>query len=281
VELMVAVGLVGIVSTMLISVLISTMKLSSENVVTNVSNFRTRQTLDRICEIIRFAQDTPVLINADGTLASGGTSDGVLVKNSRGGPYVFINSSGNAADDIPSGAKSFVVQYAPAAGVVAPEVGDYLLLALSTHPELEVASVSAVSNSGSISSVQITTIQGISETAKPGSYTVAGSRFRKEAYIFSQAGSQWDLRHYGRVTSVTSYTNSSSYSVLGTGFQKLGSQPWFSTTTADGTQSIWLHAVARSSNHEEYAERISGRNTLTSMPLQIKLWNYNAPPPAP
>ncbi len=274
-ELMVSVALVGVVSLTINSVVLSTMKLSSQNMVTNLSSYRARQTLDRLGQIVRFAQDTPVLIKADGTL-SATTADGILVKNALGGPYVFKNSNGQADDDLASGATSFLVEYAPAAGLAAPTVGDFFLLALSTQPELEVASVSAVS---SISRVQITTKQGISETAKPGSYTVTGCLYRKEAYIFAADGSQWSLRHYARVTAAMSYTNSSSYSVLGTGFQKLGGQAWFTTTTDNGTQATWLRAVARSSNHAEYSESRSSRNTLTSMPVQIKLWNYNAPPP--
>jgi hypothetical protein len=272
---MVSVALVGVVSLTINSVVLSTMKLSSQNMVTNLSSYRARQTLDRLGQIVRFAQDTPVLIKADGTL-SATTADGILVKNALGGPYVFKNSNGQADDDLASGATSFLVEYAPAAGLAAPTVGDFFLLALSTQPELEVASVSAVS---SISRVQITTKQGISETAKPGSYTVTGCLYRKEAYIFAADGSQWSLRHYARVTAAMSYTNSSSYSVLGTGFQKLGGQAWFTTTTDNGTQATWLRAVARSSNHAEYSESRSSRNTLTSMPVQIKLWNYNAPPP--
>lgn len=276
-ELIVSTAVASVVGLMLMSVLVSTMKLSSQNLVTNISNYRARQTLDRLGQVVRFAQDTPVLIKADGTLASS-TSDGILVKNALGGPYIFKNTNGKSDDDIPSGATSFMVEYAPEAGVGAPEVGDYFLLALSTAPELEVTSVSVVSG-GQISKVRITTKQGIAEVAKPGSYTVTAYRYRKEAYVFVQSGSYWSLRHYPKVISTTSYASASSYNVLGTGFQKLGNQSWFATTTDNGTQASWLRAVARSSNHAEYTESVSGRNTLTSMPVQIRLWNYNAPPP--
>ncbi|MEP6668426.1 MAG: hypothetical protein ABJF10_04695 [Chthoniobacter sp.] len=278
-ELMVAMGIAGAVSLMIISVLISTMQLSSTNVVTNISNYRARQTLDRIGEIARYAEDTPVLIKADGTAATTGTSDGILVKNALGGPYVFINSNGHATDDIPSGATTFIVQYAPAAGLDSPKVGDYFLLALSTAPELEVTNVSAVTG-GAISQVTITTRTGITETAKPGSYTVSACRYRKEAYVFAQVGSQWTLLHYGKVNATTVYSNSANYKVLGTGFQKLATQAFFTTTTDNGTQAAWLRAVARSSDHAEANEIQSKRNTLTTMPIQVKLWNYTAPPPA-
>lgn len=280
-EVIVAMAVFGMVSLMIFSVLLSTMKLSTQNAVTNISSFRARQVLDRISKIARYAQDTPVFINADGTLATGTTSDGILVKNALGGPYVFKNSNGQPDADIPSGTTSFQVEYAPATGIAAPQVGDYFLLGLSTKPELEVATVGSTVVSGSITKVQITTRLGIAEIAKPGNYTVSAYRFRKEAYVFAQAGSQWSLRHYSRVTAAMSYATPLSYGVLGTGFQKLGSQAWFTKTTANGTQASWLRAVARSSDHAEYAEAIAGRNTLTSMPVQIKLWNYNAPPPAP
>ncbi|MDR3402837.1 MAG: type II secretion system protein [Chthoniobacter sp.] len=277
VEMMVSAALVGSVGLMILSVLVGTMTLSSQNVVTNLSNYRARQTLDRIGQVARYAADTPVLINADGTTATG-TSDGILMKNALGGPYVFKNSDGTTAD-IPSGATTFAVQYAPSAGADTPKVGDYFLLNLSTAPELEVASVGAVTG-GSVAQVVITTKTGITETATPSTYTVTASRYRKEAYVFAQAGTQWTLRHYGRVTSAMSYSNPASFTVLGMGFQKLGTLAWFTTTLDNGTQATWLHAVARSSDHGEYAESVAGHNTLTTMPVQIKLWNYNAPPPA-
>ncbi len=277
-ELMVGTALAGGASLAMFNVLLTTTKLSSQNVATNVSSYRARQTLDRIGEVVRFAQDTPVLINADGTTAAGTTSDGILVKNARGGPYVIKNSNGQASADIPAGATAFLVEYSTPT-LAAPVVGDYILFALSTQPSLEVTSVAAAGSTGSIAKVQITTKTGLTELAKPGSYTVTGSRFNKEAYIFSQANAQWSLRHYPRVTSTTNFTSATNYHVLGTGFQKLGTQSWFTTTTDNGTQSSWLRAVARSSDHAESAAKL--RNTLTSMPVQIKLWNYNAPPPPP
>src|SRR6476661_6994319 len=82
VEISVATGLVGIVGLILYSTMSTTLRLSSENVVTNVSNYRARQTLDRIGEIVRYAQDTPTLIKNDGTVATSNTSDGIVVKNS-------------------------------------------------------------------------------------------------------------------------------------------------------------------------------------------------------
>ncbi|HSI10460.1 MAG TPA: type II secretion system protein [Chthoniobacter sp.] len=295
VEMMVATGLVGVASLAMISVMVSTMKLSSQNVVTNISNYRARQTLDRLGEIVRYAQDTPVLITNAGATTTG-SSDGILVKNALPGTYVFKNANGKD-DDIPSGSTSFMVQYAPKSTlpgimptqdatllgqkVEPPVVGDYFLLGLSSHPELEVASVSAVSAvSGTISSVIITTKQATTETATPKNYTVSGARYRKEAYLFVQSGTQWTLRHYPRVVASTSYSSASSYFELGTGFQKIGTQAWFTTTAANGTQATLLQAIARSSNHAEYAEKISNHTTLTTMPVQVKLWNYNPPPPS-
>ena len=213
-----------------------------------------------------------------------GSSDGILIKNALPGMYVFKNANGKT-DDIASGSTSFTVEYAPTstlpgAKVEPPAVGDYFLLGLSTHPELEVATVSAVTVSGSISSVVITTKQGITEKATPSTYTITGARYRKEAYVFVQSGSAWTLRHYPRVVASTNYSTASSYFELGAGFQKMGTQAWFTTTTANGTQSTWLQAIARSSNHAEYAEKISNHTTLTTMPVQVKLWNYNPPPPS-
>lgn len=283
-ELMVSTGLASVVGLTALSVMTSTMKLSTQNVVTNVSNVRARQTIDRIGEAVRFAQDTPVLINTNGTTASGTTADGLLVKNALGGPYVFKNTNGQADADIPSGATSFLVQYAPGAGVAVPKVGDFFKLGISTQPELEVATVGTPST-GSVASVQITTRQGITEVAKPGSYTVTGYRFRKEAYVFVQNGTQWDLRRYPKVVASTVYTTASNYEVLANGFQKLNSQAWFTTVTDSGTQACWLRALVRSSGHAEYADKLAGRNkaqsSLTTMPVQVKLWNYNAPPPPP
>ena len=283
VEMMVATGLVGVASLAMISLMVSTMKLSSQNVVTNVTNYRARQTLDRLGEIVRYAQDTPVLITNAGATATG-SSDGILIKNALPGMYVFKNSNGKT-DDIPSGSTSFMVQYAPTstlpgAKVEPPAVGDYFLVGLTSHPELEVASVSNVTVSGTTSSVVITTKQATTEKATPSTYTVTGARYRKEAYVFVQSSSQWTLRHYFRVVAGLDYTASKNYFELGAGFQKIGTQAWFTTSAADGTQATWLQAVARSSSHAEYAEKISNHTTLTTMPVQVKLWNYNPPPPS-
>ncbi len=277
-EMVVAMGLASFFGTLLISVLLTTMRLSSQNVVTNVSSFRARQTLDRLGELVRFAQEEPALISSAGTAASGTTADGILAKRALGGPYVFKNSSGQADAEIAAGTMTFMVEYSSAANMTAPQVGDFFLVNLSTHPELEVASVSAAAGAGAISRVVVTTRQGIPETAKPGSYTVSACRFRKEAYLFVQDGSQWSLRHYPRVVASTSFSDAAAFRVVGTGYQKLGDDAFFTTTAGDGTRATWLHAVARSSDHAERAEMVGGRNTLTRMPIQIKLWNYNAPP---
>lgn len=279
VEMMVAASVFSVVGFAVLSVLLSTMQLSSENVAANLSNFRARQVLDHVGEVIRYAQDTPVLINADGTAASGNTADGVLIKNALGGPYVFKNSNGKT-DDIPVGTTRFMVEYAPSAGMTLPEVGDYFLVNLSTQPELEVLSVTPATSVGLVSRAQITTRTGLTEVAQPDTYTVNAARYRKEAYTFVQSGSQWSLRHHSNVTSTTVYTDASSYTVLGTGFQRLGSQAWFNTVGDNGTQAFWLRAVARSSDQGDYIEYFTRRNSLTSMPVQSKLWNYHAPPPA-
>jgi prepilin-type N-terminal cleavage/methylation domain-containing protein len=280
VELMISVALSAVAGMILLSVLVTTMSLCSQNAVTNLSNYRARQALDRLNSIVRFAENTPTLINADGTTATSGTSDGILVKNTVGGPYVFLNANGSTSADIPSGATSFMVQFAASAGSDAPVVGDCFLVNLATQPELEVTSVGAVTTSGAISSAVITTRQGLTETASPGTYAVSAARYRKEAYLFAVSGSSYTLRHYPRVTSVMNYTTASSYLELGTGFQKLSNQAWFTTTTDNGSQASWLRAVARSSNHPEYSDTISGHTTLSTMPVQIKLWNYNTPPPS-
>ena len=278
VELMMAVSVSVVVGAATLSLLISTLQLSSANAVTNMSNYRGRQTLDRIGELIRYAQDTPVLINANGTLAAGTTSDGVLVKNSLGGPYVFKNNNGQM-DDIPSGTTNFMLEYAPAAGVGAPSVGDYFLLNLSTQPQLEVLSVTPAAAAGAISRVQITTRTGITGIAQPSKYTVGAVRYRKEAYVFVLSGTQWSLQHYSSVIPTTNYADATTYAVLGTGFQKLANQAWFTTITNAGTAAFSLNALARSSDHAEYVELVRGQNTLTTMPVQSRIWNYNAPPP--
>ncbi len=280
-EILVAMGLAGLAGTLLVSVLIATMSLSSQNVVTNVSSYRARQTLDRLEELVRFAQEEPKLIGSDGVPASGTASAGILAKRALGGPYVFKNASGQPDAEITAGAMSFMVEYSSAAGLAAPQVGDFFLINLSTHPELEVASVTATSGFGSVSRAIVTTRQGIPENAKPGSYTVSASRYHKEAYVFVQDGSQWTLRHYPRVTAGTSFSDTAAFRVVSTGFQKLGGEAFFTSTAGNGTRATWLRAVARCSDHAEYAETVRGRNTLTRMPVQIKLWNYNAPPPQP
>lgn len=279
VELMVSMAVVGVVGLVMLSVMVSTMKLSSVNASTNISNYRTRQTLDRLAEIVHYGLDTPVLINSSGVTQTG-TADGLLVKNLLGGSYVFLNASGKTTDDIPTGTSSFTVQYAASAGADVPKVGDYFLLASSTAPELEVKTVGSVTTSNGISSVAITTQTAVQETLATSIYTVTASRYRKEAFVFVQNGNYWTLRHYGRVIASTNYALAVNYVTMGTGFEKQGTQAWFTTTTDNGTQATWLRALVRSSNHNEYAEHVDGRNTATTMPLQVKLWNYNAPPAA-
>lgn len=288
VEVLVSTGLVGATGLILTSMLVTTMKLSGENAVTNLSNYRARQTLDRLDDLVRFATSTPVLINSDGTTASGTTSDGILVKNALFGPYVFKNASGGT-DDISSGSTSFIVEYSIPSSTPdsrkpdwLPQKGDFFLLNSSTKPDLEVTAATAASNvlngTTTISRALITTRTGITEKLTPSTYTVTATRYRKEAYIFSPSGSMWNLLHYPRVISTTNYALAPNYVQMGAGFQKLNGQSWFTTTTDNGTQASWLRAVARSSGHAEATENISGHTTLTTMPLQIKLWNYNAPP---
>jgi prepilin-type N-terminal cleavage/methylation domain-containing protein len=277
VELLVSMAICAVVVMIFVSVLVTSMSLSSENAVTNLSNFRARQAIDRLNNIIRFAASAPTLINADGTTASGTTADGVMIQNALPGDYVFLNSNGNATADIPSGASTFMVQFSPSTGANLPKVGDHFVLTLaSTTPDLEVQKVGAVTTSGSITNVVITTIQATAEIASPSSYTIRGARYCKEAYIFAQSGSSWTLRHVPQVVSTTSFSALPS-NQLGVGFQKLANQAWFTTTTDGTAQCTWLRAIARSSDHAEYAETISGHTTLSTMPVQIKLWNYNAP----
>lgn len=294
IELLVSMGVVGIIGMVMFGVLEGTMKLSSMNAATNISNYRMRQALDRLVETAHYGLDTPVLLDGSGAIlpATTTTSDGIQIKNFLGASYVFLNASGNTKDDITKGSTSFVVQYAASANNGAPSVGDYFLLASSTAPELEVATVGKVTTNSGISSVPITTKTAIQETVTPSYYTVTASRYRKESFIFVQAAAgspYWTLRHYGRIVAATDYkVATTQYTALGTGFEKLGTNAWFTIVTDNGTQATWLRALVRSSSHAEYAENLSrdpsrqggGRNTATIMPLQIKLWNYNAPPPA-
>lgn len=289
VEMMVSLSLLGVVFLIFTSVLVTTMKLSTQNAVTNISNYRVRQALDRLDEIVRYAQDTPTLINNDGTAASGTTSDGLLMNNIQGGVYVFYNSDGVITDSILSGSSTFVVKYSTVnadawrVADYAPKVGDYFLLNISTHPNLEVTAVSAVTSGNPLNSVTVTTKTAIAETVTPASYEVTAARYRKEAYVFVQDGSTgyYALRHYGRVTSSTVYSDPTTYYQLGSGFAKMTNQTWFTAVTDSGAQAIWVRAIARSSNHAEYAEHISGHTTLSTMPLQVKLWNYDGPTPNP
>ncbi len=285
VELVVSMGVVGVVGVVMFSVLISTMKLSSVNTATNMSNYRTRQALDRLASHVHYdGMDIPVQINADGsTIASGTTSDGIVIKHFLGAGYSFINSDGSTKD-ISKGTSKFDIQYATAGDGTLPQDYDYFLVASSTAPELQVAAggVSSPTTAGGITTVTVQMAQSTTETLTPSAFKVTAVRYRKEAYIFVQNGtsSYWTLRYYKMVYPGMSYSDPGKYFVLGTGFQKQGTQAWFTNTpdSTNNTQAIWLHALVRSSGHNEYAEHIDGRNTQTTMPLQIKLWSYTAPP---
>ncbi|EDY17469.1 hypothetical protein CfE428DRAFT_4986 [Chthoniobacter flavus Ellin428] len=282
---MVSMSVVGVVGLVMFSVMISTMRLSTVNTATNLSNYRTRQALDRLADTVHYdSVDMPAQINSDGTTASGGTSDGILIKHLVPGMYVFLNSDGTTAD-IASTASAFTLQYATSAWGTLPQPYDYFLLASSTAPELEIPKTGGVgtpTTSNGVTSVAIKTTAAVGEKLTPSYYTVTAVRYRKEAYIFVQNGTSayWTLRFYPTVYPGMDYTNAQNYYTLGTGFEKQGTQGWFTASTDsanNNTQAIWLQALVRSSGHGEYSEDIDKRNTATTMPLQIKLWNYTTP----
>ena len=286
-ELMVSMAVVGVVGLVMFSVMVSTMKLSTVNTATNLSNYRTRQALDRLADTVHYdAVEIPTQINSNGTTVATGTttSDGILIKRLLGAGYTFLNASGKTTDDIPQGASTFVVHFAPSTGALPPIQYDYFLLSSPNGDELEVNTVGSTTTSNGISSVPVSTFNSVQDTngLATSIYSVTACRYRQEAYIFVQNGTSnyWTLRYYPQVYPGMDYTNPRYYHELGTGFQKQGTQAWFTSTTdsATNTQAIWLRALVRSSGHNEYAEHIDNRNTTTTMPLQIKLWNYNAPP---
>jgi len=290
VEMLVSMSVVGVVGLVMFSVMSSTMKLSSVNTATNMSSYRTRQALDRLANSVHYdAIDTPSLINSSGVsagTATGTTADGILVKTIIRGGYAFFNSDGSTTDDIvptPSQTEhTFYVQFSASGGGTAPVSHDnFLLVSQTNSDDLEVDTVGSVTTSNGISREKVTTFQDIQETSlSPKYYTVSATRYVKQAYIFVQNGSSnyWTLRHYPTVYTGMDYTNSQNYHALGTGFEKQGTQPWFTLNVdgSTGTTTKWvlLQALVRSSGHGEYSEDISKRNTATTMPLQIKLWSY-------
>lgn len=293
VEMMVATGLVGVASLGMISVLTSTMKLSSQNTVTNSTNYRARQTIDRLVKTVRYAQEAPTLVTNTLAAATGTTADGIQIKNVLPGMYVIKNATGNPDDDIAKGTTRIMVQYAPTSTDPGGRIPDfeipqsasapleYLLINTSSHPEIAITGVDSPSLSGTTMSVKVNLAQGLPDAISPKTYNTGAVRYRKEAYVFLQSGSQWTLRTYHHVFAGMSLTDKNYYADLGTGFQKNGTQAWFTTTTtSDGAQAIWFQGIARSSNHAEYAENISKHTTLTTMPVQVKLWNYNPPTPS-
>lgn len=273
VEMIVAAGVLGVAGLIGISMLGAGLRLASQNSALNLSNFRGRQALDRLGAITRYAEEQPELITTTGAAASGSTADGIMVKNQLGGPYVLKDSTGSATNDILATAKTFTVEYVPANGVSPLVVGDWLVVEISTRPELQIATVGTQTASGVIRKNVITTTEALGELARPSMYRVAGYGYRKQAYVFNTAAGQAELRHYPRVTNGMSFSAAANYTVLGRGFQKLNAQPYFQATTINGLDNVWMRSIARSSGGAEHAEKMSGRKTLTTMPISVNLWN--------
>ncbi|HEV7405346.1 MAG TPA: hypothetical protein VGO11_20550, partial [Chthoniobacteraceae bacterium] len=177
VELTVAAALTGAVGLTVIGVLRSSAVLSSQNAGINISASRAREVIDQINDRARYALDQPVLINTDGTAATGSTADGVLLKRYLGAPFVVKEVNGGT--DIAATATQFVLEYR--AGLPDPLVGDWILLESVARPELEISAVAAMTPSGAILRKLITTTTAVGEPLRPLSYRVGGSLYHKEA----------------------------------------------------------------------------------------------------
>jgi type II secretory pathway pseudopilin PulG len=287
-EVTVVALLLGLLSLIGMSLLVSTMKLSNQNAVTNLSNFRARQTFDHLCMKVRYALDDPLLITTSGTVVtSGSTAPGLLVKNFVSSPYIVKNADGTTGA-IATSASSFTLEFRTANGMPPPGVGDWLAFQTATHPELEIAGVSALADSGSNQRRLVTTSGTIGEALLPANYYVVGYLYRREAYVFSSA-TNGTLLHYPRVsqgmlsisssnssvtyTTGTGWGAAANYVAMGQGFTQLNSSEYFTKSSTNSVSYYQLKAVARSSNHAEYTENIPAGRALTTMPVKATLWN--------
>lgn len=272
VELMVVSGLMGVVGLVGYAMLHTGMVLFTQNVALNMSGVRISQAVDRMTEAVRAAEEMPQLITNTGAAATGTTADGILVKRYLGGPYVIKKSDGTT-DNIDLSTKIFQVEYATNTGVNDPAVGDYLKLDITSAPELQVAAVQVLTNPlAGTRKLKVTTTTAIGETVSPWAYRVAGYLHRREAYVFIAQSSRRELRYYPKVTTGMSYSTAANYQVLGNGYDRLGSNPYFTRTTVNSMSVIALSANVHYSGESEYVDRVTGFKSFSTLPISTQLW---------
>lgn len=272
-------GLFLLVALTGFNVLRSGLLLSSANVGINVSSFKGRAMIDQIGEASRYALAQPTLVDATGAAVAGSTADGLLVKRFEGTPYSIFASDGTTTTAIKTTDTQFVVKYRNT--LPAPAAGHFMLFETISRPELEIASVTTPTLSGSLYSCKITTTTAIGDSATPSSYRVTGDMYHKEAFIFvATDATRFDLRHFDLVTGSTLYATDTSasapYHNLANGFQRLNNQSFFTNGTgASGTAMTSLAAMAYSSSKSEYIAGKHTNSTFTSVPMQVRLWSLN------
>lgn len=255
------------------AVIYSAMILSRQNSGINLSSLRMRQMIDRIGEQARYSLEQPVLINADGTSASGSQADGMLLKRYGGGPYI-LKESGGTNGDIAATAKTFRLEFRK--DLPTPGVGDYIMVEAATAPELEITAASKVEENSSVQRWSITTKTAVGELLRPSTYRVAAQIYRKEAFVFKaiEAGNnpRSELRHYKSVVGTTNFSQASNYRVLASGFRKLGNNGYFRNVTSNNLRTTVLSAVVHATGRDQYLDSMLKTKSYTTMPVELRLW---------
>lgn len=276
VELTVASALIGAVALTTLGVLRSGAVLSSQNAGINISSSRAREVVDRINDRARYSMEQPVLINADGSAATGTTADGLLAKRFLGSSYNLKDATGGTTD-LAATATQFCLEYRNT--LPDPTPGDYILLESVSRPELEIATVTNMTAVGSVLRKAITTTTALGEAVRPSAYRVGGQLYRKEAFIFvatdASSNPRFELRNYTRVVASTVFTTRGTSIQLADGFRRLQSQAFFTRTTSNGATTVVMRALANSSNRQEYVARGMANSTFTTVPIQSRLWSLS------
>lgn len=273
---MVACALASGVGLIAFSLLNSGLIMFAQSTAANLSGLRGRQTLDKLNEIVRYAETSPQLITSTGVAATGNSAAGMLSKVYRGGPFLVKNSDGSTGD-IPATANTFRLEYSAALAPPAPEVGDYLLIDSVSRPELEISQVQTLPNKTvngqTIKCLTVTTQQPLGALVKPSTNRVAGYLHRRQALVFASVSGGNQLRYYPLVKSGTNFLSASNYRVLQGGYETLATKPFFQLGAAN---ELAVNVQVHASGKTEYVELLNNSRSLTTLPVRATIRNITS-----
>lgn len=274
VEICVAIAILAVVGLAGYAMLTSSSTLLAKNISLNSSNVSTRSTLDRIFSDLNQANRIPILINADGSTASGsGPAAGILVDRYVSGPFIV----GNPGGGLSATATSFRMFYSTdlLASPRQPQKNDVVIMDGVTRALVASSTVSTMT--APIPSPTPTSGKMVTVTlqAKLGSYTnppmdtgIAipwGSTTQQNAYLVHREAfvvvpvqgttGPAELRLYPDAEAVTDYTNPSNYIVL--------------------TRNIGTRTVSGTAENYPFSITTSNDSTFLSIAMRVEDQQYN------